>query len=85
VVERREPTVAAIPGARCARPRPPASSEYDRLATREDWFAYVKDLFARIKPYAHRFMLAASCSTSFTARWETLVHFRDAWQEYGGL
>ncbi len=59
--------------------------EYNRLASRDEVFAYVRALFDRIRPYAHRFMLAASCSTPYTARWETLVHFRDAWREYGTL
>jgi hypothetical protein len=35
-----------------------------------------------MKPYAHRFMLSASCNTPVTAPWERIVWFRDAWREY---
>jgi uroporphyrinogen decarboxylase len=59
--------------------------EFERLKTREDVFAYVKDLFARMAPFAHRFVLSASCTTPYSAPWETLQHFRDAWRRYGGL
>jgi len=59
--------------------------EFERLKTRQDVFAYVKDLFARMEPFAHRFVLAASCTTPYSAPWEMFVHFRDAWLEYGGL
>jgi hypothetical protein len=59
--------------------------ETDRLQTREEVFAYVKELFGRLRPYAHRFIFASSCNTAITARWEQLVWFRDAWREYGGL
>lgn len=46
---------------------------------------YLEDLLDRMRPYAHRFMLAASCSTSIRTPWQTLVWFRDAWRELGGL
>ena len=59
--------------------------EFQRLASRADVFAYVKDLLGRMVPYAHRFVLSASCNTPYTAPWPTLLHFRDAWLEYGGL
>ncbi len=36
---------------------------------------------ARLRPYAHRFILAASCNTAINARLETLLDFRDAWRE----
>lgn len=62
-----------------------SAMEFERLKTRQEVFAYVKDLFARMEPFAHRFVLAASCTTPYSAPWETLVHFRDAWLEYGGL
>jgi hypothetical protein len=54
------------------------------LTTREAVFAYVSRLLDRMKPYAHRFMLAASCNTAIDTPWETIKHFRDAWVAYGG-
>jgi hypothetical protein len=59
--------------------------EFERLQTRQDVFSYVQDLFNCMKPYAHRFVFSASCNTPFTAPWESIGHFRDAWLEYGGL
>lgn len=54
------------------------------LSTRQAVFDYVGDLFSRLRPYRHRFMLAASCNTPIDAPWETLLHFRDAWRELAG-
>lgn len=51
------------------------------LQTRQEVFNYLGGLFERMRPYRHRFMLAASCNTAINARWETLLHFRDAWRE----
>ena len=62
-----------------------SAAETDRLQTREAVFAYVENLFDGLRPHAHRFILAASCNTAITTRWETLVQFRDAWREFGGL
>ena len=59
--------------------------EFERLRTREAVFAYVRDLFARMAPFAERFVFASSCNTPISAPWETLKHFRDAWRELGGL
>ena len=42
---------------------------------------YLEELLKRLRPYTHRFMLAASCSTSIKTSWQTLVWFRDAWKE----
>ena len=57
--------------------------EYDNLVTREEIFEYVRNLLTLMRPYAHRFILSASCATPYTAAWEKIVHFRDAWREYG--
>ena len=59
--------------------------EFERLRTRQEVYAYVQDLFARLSPHAHRFVLAASCMTPYNAPWETIEYFRDAWLEYGEL
>jgi len=58
------------------------AKEYDRLRTREQVSVYVRTLFARLRPYAHRFIFSASCNTPYTAPWQTLVWFRDAWKEH---
>ena len=43
---------------------------------------YVEDLFGRLRPYTHRFMLSASCNTSICTPWKVIQWFRDAWQEF---
>jgi len=43
---------------------------------------YLEDLFGRLRPYSHRFMLAASCNTSIRTPWKVIQWFRDAWQEF---
>ena len=60
-----------------------SAMEFQNLHTREEIFAYVRNLFARMRPYALRFIFSASCNTPYTAPWEKIVHFRDAWREYG--
>jgi uroporphyrinogen-III decarboxylase len=62
-----------------------SAAEFMRLRTRSDVFDYIRDLFTRIKPYANRFMLSASCNTPYTASWEQITWFRDAWLEYGDI
>lgn len=59
--------------------------EYDRLKTRAEVLAYVRQLFERLRPYAHRLVFSASCNTPYTASWDMIRHFRDAWKEYGAL
>lgn len=62
-----------------------SAMETDRLRTREAVDRYVEDLFRRIRPYAHRFVLSASCATPYNAPWDTLCWFRDAWLRFGEL
>ncbi|MCX7010392.1 MAG: hypothetical protein NTY53_24655, partial [Kiritimatiellaeota bacterium] len=62
-----------------------SAQEFERLWTRDEIFAYVRELYVRLSPYAHRFILSASCNTPYTAPWDKLVAFRDAWREYGHL
>jgi hypothetical protein len=59
-----------------------SAMEYERLQTAAEVDRYVADLFRRIRPYAHRFVLAASCATPYNAPWPTLCYFRDAWQRH---
>jgi hypothetical protein len=54
------------------------------LRTREQVFAYVRQLLDRVRPWAHRFILSASCNTAIDTPWESLKHFRDAWREFSG-
>ncbi len=60
-----------------------SAAEFRRLATRQAVFDYVGELFARMKPYAHRFVFSASCNTPYTAPWQTILWFRDAWKNQG--
>ena len=57
--------------------------ETSSLRSRQEVFDYIGGLFERLRPYRHRFILAASCNTAINARWETLLDFRDAWRELG--
>jgi hypothetical protein len=59
--------------------------EFERLSTRDDVFRYVEELFARMRPYAHRFVFSSSCNTPYNASWQAIEHFRDAWRAFGGL
>jgi len=62
-----------------------SAAEFQRLKTREAVFEYVGALFARLRPFAHRFVFSASCNTPYTAPWQTIVWFRDAWKQFAGL
>ena len=62
-----------------------SANQFDELRSRREIFEYVRSLLDRLRPYAHRFVLAASCNTPYNAPWESILHFRDAWQEYGAL
>ena len=62
-----------------------SAMETENFQSYDEVRRYVEKLFARMKPYAHRFMCAASCSTSIRTRWEVLKRFRDAWRELGHL
>ena len=55
--------------------------ETEKFQSADETRRYVEDLFGRLRPYAHRFMLAASCNTSIRTPWNVLRWFRDAWKE----
>ena len=59
--------------------------EYETLKGKDDIFAYTRGLFDKLRPYAHRFILSASCNTPINASWDAIRWFRDAWLEYGKL
>jgi uroporphyrinogen-III decarboxylase len=57
--------------------------ETERMTSRDEVRRYVENLFVRLHPYRHRFMLSASCNTSIRTRWPVIQWFRDAWLEFG--
>jgi uroporphyrinogen-III decarboxylase len=56
--------------------------ETERFQSADEVRRYVEDLFERLRPYTHRFMLAASCNTSIRTPWQVIRWFRDAWREF---
>jgi hypothetical protein len=59
-----------------------SAMETEKFQTADETRRYVEDLFGRMRPYAHRFMLAASCNTSIRTPWKVLQWLRDAWKEF---
>ena len=57
--------------------------ETEKFQSADEVRRYVEELFVRLRPYTHRFMLAASCNTSIRTPWKVIQWFRDAWQEFG--
>jgi uroporphyrinogen-III decarboxylase len=62
-----------------------SANEIETLKSKEEIFNYVDNLFERMKPYAHRFILSASCNTPINTSWDTIRYFRDAWLEKGSV
>jgi hypothetical protein len=62
-----------------------SAMETERFKTRDEVRRYLEDLFQRLRPYRHRFMLSASCNTSIRTPWQVIEWFRDAWLELGQL
>jgi hypothetical protein len=62
-----------------------SAQETERFQSADEVRRYVEDLFVRLRPYRHRFMLSASCNTSIATPWPVLQWFRDAWQEFASL
>jgi len=58
--------------------------ETERFHSYDEVRRYLEDLFRRMAPYRHRFILAASCNTSIRTPWTALQWFRDAWRELAG-
>jgi hypothetical protein len=59
-----------------------SAMETERFRSSDEVRRYVEDLFARLRPYTHRFMLSASCNTSIRTPWSVIRWFRDAWREF---
>ncbi len=59
-----------------------SAMETERFQTADEARRYVEDLLGRMRPYAHRFMLAASCNTSIRTPWNVLKWLSDAWKEF---
>jgi len=60
-----------------------SAMETERFTTRDEVRRYTEELFRRLEPYRHRFILSASCNTSTRTPWPVLEWFRDAWREFG--
>lgn len=58
--------------------------ETERFRTSEDVRAYVRGLLARMRPFAHRFMLSAGCNTSIRTSWDVIRWFAEAWHAEAG-
>jgi hypothetical protein len=58
--------------------------ETEKVASYDETRRYLEGLLRRMRPYAHRFMLSASCNTSIATPWRVLEWFRDAWRELAG-
>ena len=56
--------------------------ETEKFQSADEVRRYVEDLCGKLRPYSHRFMLAASCNTSIRTPWKVIQWFRDAWQEF---
>jgi hypothetical protein len=59
-----------------------SAMETEKLQSAGEVRRYIEDLFARLRPYTHRFMLSASCNTSICTPWKVIQWFRDAWLEF---
>ena len=57
--------------------------ETEKFQTAGEVRRYVMELLERLRPFSHRFMLAASCNTSIRTPWKVIRWFRDAWREFG--
>lgn len=57
--------------------------ETEKFQSADEVRRYVEELFGRMRPYTHRFMLAASCNTSIRTPWQVIKWLRDAWREFG--
>lgn len=60
-----------------------SAMETERFQSYDEVLRYLETLFARLRPYQHRFLLSASCNTSIRTPWQTLLWFRDAHRELG--
>jgi hypothetical protein len=59
--------------------------ETERFQSSDEVRRYVGNLLSKLRPYAHRFMLSASCNTSIRTSWHVIEWFRDAWLELGRI
>ncbi len=59
-----------------------SAHEFETLTSRQEIFAYVRDLFVELRPYKNRLIFSSSCNTPINASWESIKHFREAWMEY---
>ena len=62
-----------------------SAMETESVRSADEVRRYVEDLFGRLRPYTHRFMLSASCNTSIRTPWKVLQWLRDAWREFAAV
>jgi uroporphyrinogen-III decarboxylase len=62
-----------------------SAMEFQNLHSKEEVFDYTRSLLERMRPYANRYMLSASCNTPINAGWDAIRWFRDAWLDCGGF
>jgi len=60
-----------------------SAMETEKLQSADEVRRYIEGLFEQLRPYTHRFMLAASCNTSIRTPWKVIQWFRNAWREFG--
>ena len=60
-----------------------SAHETEGFQSADEVRSYVEQLFLRMRPHRHRFMLSASCNTSIKTPWRVIEWFRDAWREFG--
>lgn len=59
-----------------------SAMETEKFQSYDEVRRYIENLSGRMRPYTHRFMLAASCNTSIRTPWKVIQWFRDAWKEF---
>ena len=60
-----------------------SAMETERFVEYREVHVYLEELFRRLRPFQHRFMLSASCNTSIRTPWRVIKWFRDAWKNLG--
>jgi len=58
-----------------------SAMETEKFQSEAEVREYLRTLLTALRPYAHRFILAASCNTSIRTPWPVLQWFADAWRE----
>ena len=62
-----------------------SAAEISNLKTKAEVYLYIRNLFKQLQPFKNRFVLSASCNTPINTPWNTILYFRDAWNEYKNI